>query len=93
MEKFVSIARRSGDRWFVGSMNSGERRTLEIPLDFLEPGVTYTASIHSDASPEGKQRTKAASSNATVDSTHTLKADMAFNGGHAIILTPTDSTP
>lgn len=49
----ITAARRKGDDWFIGSMNAGERRQLEIPLTFLKPGVSYLVSINSDASPEG----------------------------------------
>jgi alpha-glucosidase len=31
----VVIARRSGDRWFLGAGVSGAGRTLDVPLDFL----------------------------------------------------------
>jgi len=88
MEKFVSIARRSGDKWFVGSMNAGEPRTLEIKLDFLEPGVEYTARVRSDAHPDGSDRTKVACDTRKVTSESVISADMAHNGGQAIILTP-----
>ena len=90
MEKFVSIARRSGDKWFVGTMNAGESRKLEIKLDFLEPGVTYTASIHSDASPDGTAPKEVRNETKIVTSETVLDADMASNGGQAIILTPLD---
>lgn len=86
--QFVTIARRKGEQWFVGSMNAVERRKLEIPLDFLKPGASYTASIHSDAKPGGDEPKKVANSTQTVSSKSILSADMAENGGQAIILTP-----
>lgn len=86
--KFVTIARRNQRQWLVGSMNAGERRQLKIPLSFLEPGVTYSASIHSDASPQGDASEKVKSELKSVTSETVLSADMAFNGGQAIVLTP-----
>lgn len=86
--KFITTARRKGDQWFVGSMNAGERRQLEIPLDFLKPGVSYNASIHSDADPDGSGPTKVKNEVKTVTSTTVLNADMAPNGGQALVLTP-----
>lgn len=88
MEKFVSIARRSGDKWFVGTMNAGEPRKLELSLDFLQPGVTYTANIKSDAHPDGSAPKQVANTTETVTHKSVLSADMAHNGGQAIILTP-----
>lgn len=46
--KYGTIARRSGDKWFVGSINGAESHTVEIPLDFLDSGKQYTATIYSD---------------------------------------------
>ena len=89
MEKFVSIARRTGDKWFVGTMNAGEPRKLPIKLDFLEPGVEYTANIKSDGNPDGSDPKKVVSTRQTVTSESIITADMAHNGGQAIILTPT----
>jgi len=40
--EYITIARRSGDTWFIGSMTNSEERTLQIPLDFLGTGE-YTA--------------------------------------------------
>ena len=86
--RFITTARRNGQQWFVGSMNAGERRKLSIPLSFLKPGVAYSASIHSDASPEGNAATKVKSTLQSVTSETVLTADMAANGGQAIVLTP-----
>ena len=43
---FATIARRSQESWFVGSINAVEQRTLDIPLSFLKPNVRYTAKIY-----------------------------------------------
>ncbi|MFC7337793.1 glycoside hydrolase family 97 N-terminal domain-containing protein [Haloferula chungangensis] len=90
MEKFVSIARRSGDKWFVGTMNAGEPRKLEIKLDFLKPGVKYSANIKSDEFPDGSDSKKVSNTTQEVTSESTITADMAHNGGQAIILTPAE---
>ncbi|WP_404308611.1 glycoside hydrolase family 97 C-terminal domain-containing protein [Neorhodopirellula lusitana] len=90
MGRFITIARRSHDKWMVGSMNAGERRRLEIPLDFLESGRTYEALICSDQSPDGSAKTKVDVVKKEVTSESILVADMAFNGGQAIVLTPKD---
>jgi alpha-glucosidase len=88
---YATLARRSGDVWFVGSVNALERRALPIPLTFLAPGVTYTAHIYADAAPDGSGRTRVACSTRRVTAADTLTADMADNGGHAVRLVP--STP
>jgi len=88
--QYVTIARRKGREWYVGSMNAVARRELEVPLTFLEPGIKYTAHIHSDGSPEGHDRTGVSIRRQPVDSNTMIKADMAANGGQAIRIVPAE---
>jgi alpha-glucosidase len=45
---WVSIARRKGTDWYVGTINNNTARTVTIPLDFLAAG-NYRAEIYKDA--------------------------------------------
>jgi alpha-glucosidase len=47
---FVAFARRErgGDDWFLGAITDEEARTLDLTLDFLQPGRGYTAQIYRD---------------------------------------------
>ena len=47
---YVIIARRErgGDDWYLGAVTDEQARTLEVPLDFLEPGRRYTAQVYRD---------------------------------------------
>ncbi len=47
---YVVFARqeRGGRDWFLGAVTDENGRQLEIPLDFLEPGVSYRAQIYRD---------------------------------------------
>ncbi len=83
---YATVARRSGDQWFVGTINALQRRTLQIPLGFLTPGKTYVAHLYADAAPDGSAPTRVACSTREVTSADTLAADLAENGGHAIRL-------
>lgn len=85
---YVTIARRSGDHWFVGSLNAVERRKLDIPLSFLAAGRKYQAEIYADADPSGADSKKVGIERLVVDSTVVISADMAANGGHAMRLVP-----
>lgn len=43
MGEYVAIARRSGNRWFVATMNNWSPRTLTLKLDFLTaPAAPYS---------------------------------------------------
>lgn len=47
IENYLAMARRSGDKWYVGVMNSQEGRTLKIDFSFLEAG-NYQIEIFKD---------------------------------------------
>lgn len=48
MNEHVTVARRSGSDWWVGSLNNGAERNLKLELDFLSEG-DYQATIYTDA--------------------------------------------
>ncbi|MCK5277720.1 MAG: glycoside hydrolase family 97 catalytic domain-containing protein, partial [Cyclobacteriaceae bacterium] len=45
----ITVARRSGDQWFVGSLTNRDARTLKIPLGFLAPDTKYEVILYEDA--------------------------------------------
>ena len=47
---YVVFARRErgGDDWYLGAVTDDEERRVDVPLDFLEPGRSYTAMIYRD---------------------------------------------
>ncbi|MFD5922974.1 glycoside hydrolase family 97 catalytic domain-containing protein [Kitasatospora sp. NPDC058201] len=74
------IARRSGERWFVGALNSGSARTISYPTAFLGSG-TWLAEITTDGT-GGLVRTSQ-----TIQAGQTLSVPAVANGGHAVKLT------
>ena len=89
--EYITTARRSGDVWFVGSVNDTKERTLEIELDFLEEGKTYEATLYQDA-PESNGKTNHDAyeiKTQTVKKGDFIPARMALGGGHAMIVRPT----
>ena len=87
--KYAVLARRSGERWFVGTVNAEQARTLEILLDFLKPGTNYTAHLYSDDE-SVDTRTKVRIDVQEVTSDTTLKSNLVVSGGQAIWIHPTD---
>lgn len=86
--EYITIARKSGDEWYVGSMNGLNHSKLKIPLTFLEKDKRYAAHIFSDADPDDKTRTHVKISRYLVDSSVLLNADMPPSGGQAIRIVP-----
>jgi len=85
--QFAAIARRSGDAWFVGTINNREPRQLTIPLDFLADGEPYVAHMYSDDA-AAETATKVRVDTKPVSSASKLIANLASGGGHAIWLVP-----
>lgn len=83
--EYVSVARRSGDDWFVGTITNNDARTLKLPLDFLPEGVKYEAYIYSDDATQ-KTRTKVAVKQIKVDNKTELNINLIASGGQAIRL-------
>jgi len=88
---YITVARRSGREWCVGSLTDENARELEIPLTFLDNGEKYVAHVYSDAGPEDTTRTHVAINRYIVDFSVIMRARMASSGGQAIRLAP--STP
>ena len=85
--QYITVARRSGDEWFVGTMTNNDARKLKIPLDFLLDGQKYTAKIFYD-NPNEKTRTKVGIKTMTVTNKTVLDCDLQASGGQAIWIEP-----
>ncbi|MBE3576292.1 MAG: glycoside hydrolase family 97 protein [Limnochordales bacterium] len=91
--EYISIARRSGADWYVGTMTNEEPRGLEIPLSFLGEGE-YVAYIYEDEDPGSAQAAAHPDPASTrlrreIVNRHTvLTARLAGGGGQAVRLTP-----
>jgi len=86
--EYATIARRSGDEWFIGTMNGMEPRTLDIPLAFLDRGQNYTAHIYCDSDLNDNTRTHIKIERRLVHRDTTLTAQIPPSGGHAVRLVP-----
>ncbi|MCG1035804.1 glycoside hydrolase family 97 protein [Polaribacter sargassicola] len=85
MDAYISTARRSGDQWFVGSVHA-EGGTLEIPLDFLEEGKTYTVTYYEDTK-ETNSKTNPETyqvRTSTVKKGDVVKANIVEGSGHCM---------
>lgn len=85
--QFITVARRKGEDWFVGTLTNNDGRTLQLPLSFLPKGRTYTATIYAD-DPAVPTRTHVAVKKVTVKAGQTLEVKLLPSGGQAIWLTP-----
>jgi len=79
----MTVARRKGDRWFVGTIVN-EARSLDIALNFLGPGE-FDAKIYAE-DPDDKKQVVIQSCQVTSDSK--LTATMSSGSGCAIMISP-----
>jgi alpha-glucosidase len=79
----ATVARRAGERWYVGAIRAGAGGTVELPLRFLTPGRTYAAEVVEDA-PGGGLAARAQ----PVTAADTLRLTTGANGGYAVRLAP-----
>jgi len=84
---YITISRRSGTDWFIGSMTDWDPRTLEIALNFLDKG-RYIAHIFADAVDADEYPERVREEKCVVTAEDTLMAKMASGGGYIAHLSP-----
>lgn len=85
--KYITIARRSGAEWFVGTITNNDARDTKIPFSFLPKGKKYKATVYYD-NPESPVRTLISMKQMTVDATTVLDTHLRASGGQAIWIRP-----
>jgi alpha-glucosidase len=83
----ITVARRSGKDWYIGSITNWDARTVRVPLEFLGEGK-YTAEIYADAADAATDATHTTFTTQSVDKSSVLEVKMAPGGGNAIWIHP-----
>jgi alpha-glucosidase len=76
---YVAIAKRSGDKWFLGVMNNSIGKNVELSLSFL-PAGTYEVTTWADTKNSDKEPKELRKATQVIKS-GTMKVTMAKNGG------------
>jgi alpha-glucosidase len=85
--EFVTIARRHGGEWYLGSITNWTARDVRVPLDFLGNG-RYSAEIYEDAADSAENPKHVVMKQETVQKGNTLTLRLAGGGGCAIRFVP-----
>jgi alpha-glucosidase len=80
--KYITIARRKGNEWFIGSITNWEARELDVPLSFLGSG-DYNAEIYADGPNAATQPKDSVVKKRRVNAQTILKLKLARGGGWA----------
>jgi alpha-glucosidase len=81
--EFITIARRHGDEWYLGSITNWTPRDLRVPLTFLGSG-SYRAEIYQDAVDATQNPKHVLIRQQQVRSSDVLTLPMASGGGCAV---------
>jgi alpha-glucosidase len=85
--KYGTIARRSGNEWYIGSINGGEQHKVTISLNFLKRGKRYVATVYSD-DPNVDTRTHVKVDTITINRKSELIYNLKPNTGFAVRIVP-----
>lgn len=78
--EYVAVARRNGNRWWVGALTSWQPRTLSLDLSFLGEGV-YTMTYYEDGVNADRYGDDHVRGTWTVRPNETLDIELAPGGG------------
>jgi alpha-glucosidase len=83
----ITLARRSGKDWYVGSITNWNERDVSVSFNFLGDG-DYTAEMYSDAQDAAAEPTHTSFSKLGVTKDSVLEVHLAPGGGNAIWIHP-----
>jgi alpha-glucosidase len=85
IDAYISIARRKGNDWYIGSISNHDKHEVDIDLNFL-PAGKYTATIYSDADDVHINPDHLKKEIKQVDNSGKIKINLSQGGGNVIIL-------
>lgn len=83
VSKYLSIARRKGDTWYIGAMTNWDSRTIDLDLSFLGEG-NFKAEVFKDGVNANKVAKDYVKDIINISLQKTMTVNMAPGGGTAI---------
>ena len=83
INKYIVVARRNKSDWWVGALNNGTARTLQLKLDFLKEGE-YQATIYTDAKEVNENANQLNKEIRKVTKEDTIELPLAADGGSVL---------
>ncbi|MDQ6814527.1 MAG: glycoside hydrolase family 97 protein [Bacteroidota bacterium] len=81
--EWVSIARRKGTDWYMGTINNSKAKTVTLPLKFLSAGK-YHATVYKDAADAVNYPNNLVTEEKTVSSSDSITINLPSGGGEVI---------
>ncbi|WP_209330172.1 glycoside hydrolase family 97 protein [Lunatimonas salinarum] len=85
--KYVSIARKHGEKWYLGAIAGTEEYSLSLKLDFLDENTAYKATVFSDDK-SLNTHTNLLIEDMEVDSNTVFERNVFQQNGLAVIFSP-----
>jgi len=85
--EYITVARKKGSEWYVGSLTNWKSRELQIPLKFLGSGK-YIAEVYSDVPPVKDDSKLINQKRFNVNSETVIVGSLNQGGGHAMYIFP-----
>ena len=85
VHQHLTIARRKGRNWYIGTINNTKGRSFKLPLNFL-PSGKYRAKIYSDSNDAAENPNHLSITEQTLTNIDTLTLQLAAGGGQVIQL-------
>lgn len=82
----VVVARRKGDKWFIGGITNNEGRTINLDLSFLPAGQSFTLTSFEDGINADRQAMDYRQRESKVNNATQLTIKMVRNGGWAGVI-------
>ena len=86
ISQYVTVARKHGNNWYLGSMTDFSSRSFDIPLSFLDEGQ-YSVTIFKDGLNADRRAEDYSSDTFTVNNQSILTLKLASGGGFACRIT------
>ncbi|HYQ58478.1 MAG TPA: glycoside hydrolase family 97 catalytic domain-containing protein [Draconibacterium sp.] len=87
ISKYITMARRSEENWFIGSMTNSEDRKMSVKLDFLPKGK-FKITTYSDIEKTVENAEIAEKAEKEVSNKDVIEINMVAGGGFAAVIEP-----
>ena len=84
--EYIVVAKRKGEKWYIGAMTNSSARDLEVKLDFLPNGKTYQMTSFKDGVIAGVQAMDYKKISAKVGNGESLQLHLVRDGGWAAVI-------
>lgn len=84
--QYIVVAKRKGDKWFIGGITNDKERDLEVSLNFLDNNENYQMTSFVDGINAHRMAMDYRQEKSTVNGNTKLKIKMVRNGGFAGVI-------